>query len=151
MVDYDCTVACDPKKHGSAFVGRSYAKPPQHWFPTLQDVLGGGGTCHVHGGRCEVPLQPAGVDLALGGPACQPFTRFRPKKDGKTGKQGPAISHPDAHISLELYPRYLSQFRPRTFCMEQVKGFQDKVDKNDPDSQTFLDKWCDQVAGLGQV
>jgi site-specific DNA-cytosine methylase len=151
MIDYTCDVACDPKESSFKFMSRNYKNGPRHFYKTIRGVLSGAAECSVHPpGHCETLAEPGDVDLVVSGMPCQPFTRFRPKHENMSGRKGPARTHPQAHVAMEEMPEYLIRVRPTAFILEEVAGFKDKIDKSDPNSETFLDVFTNRIAAHGQ-
>ncbi len=152
-------MAADKKAASFQFVSQSFQnKKPCHFFSKVEDVFRGQGKCKIHGGKgkgvCSLisgeDLRDADrPDLAIAGFPCQPFSKARVEVEGGTAKQGRASQHPGYHLTLEGFPQYLHDFRPRGFILDQVHGFSDKSRELDGlDGDTFLEHFAKKCSDL---
>ena len=145
----DVLCACDKKAASHKFVSAAFRNVPTHFFNSLTELVEKEvAYCKSHGRACPVPTDKH-VDLMIIGPPCQPFSKMRPKKEGKEGKQGPATAHPEAHVLKQLAPQILERYNPHGFILEEVPGLQDRTDKKNIDSPTHLQVLIDDVTERG--
>ena len=81
-----------------------------------------GGACFgCHAARCRVCITVR-PDVASGGFPCPPFSAAR-TKSGSTARTGPPEQHPLFDLVMRQYLDYIDYKRPRSFWLEEVKGF----------------------------
>ena len=87
-----------------------------------QSLWSGGGKCFT----CKSPLCTHGrnlrPDVSSGGFPCQPFSTAR-TRSGSTSKTGPTSEHEFFNMVMSEFGQYLDVRKPRSFYIEEVKGF----------------------------
>ena len=132
--------ACD-KKH----LARTFLKlnsKAEHIFADMGSQSAGEGFCTVHQTMCKLAQ---GVDIAVGGLPCQPFSRMR-TRHGPGNKEGAPTSHPSFDtVNVEFF-EYLRGRTPLCFLVEEITAMRDQ---NADSGEPYLDSFMEQCASLG--
>lgn len=139
-IPYEVICACDLKKGSIKFVAANFPKV-KHFFASIECVAERKGFCLIHGRDCDLSAEGR-ADIVVGGPPCQPFTRFREHSDRTARTAANAKDHPDWEVTFKFLPRVLAVWKPWFALVEQVMGFDGQ---GDVENRSQLVIFCQQM------
>ncbi len=114
-VHFEEVTSAEPKESAKCFM-RSNGCMGKHHFDDVRSIIAGQGPCEVCCGTCAMPR---GVDLAVGGFSCQPYS---PQRAGQRSAV-PAGQHP-LFVGTELVAMWLLNVEPRMAILENIEAFE---------------------------
>lgn len=85
----------------------------------------------------ESGMRPDEVDMIIGGPPCQPFSKSGKWHNGTVK----GLDDPRA-ATITSYMRLVHEFTPNAFLMENVPGF---IHSNNPEGMAYIQRWVDKI------
>jgi site-specific DNA-cytosine methylase len=116
-IPVNCIFMCDRKKSSRQYLNIVHPSSHTCLYEDMSDIAAGRGLCHRHHRICQPRMPVDGVDSAIMGTPCQPFSGMRDCNGT------PPHQHADWTVTFDLFFDYLRARRPKGGIAEQVLGF----------------------------